>query len=51
MKKFNIVLILVFVLSICFAQAQTTTGKMSDKGRLALAVWVPDQDRKYASYS
>ena len=43
MKKFNIVLILVFVLSICFAQAQTTTGKMSDKGRLALAVWVPDQ--------
>ncbi|MBI5540093.1 MAG: hypothetical protein HY951_08545 [Bacteroidia bacterium] len=42
MKKLNIVLLLIFVMSISFSQAQTA-GKMSDKGRLALAVWVPDQ--------
>lgn len=43
MKKCKFVLLLAFALCIGFAQAQSTDGKMSDKGRLTLAVWVPDQ--------
>ena len=43
MKKYKFFLLLIFTVSISLAQAQTTTGKMPDKGRIALAVWVPDQ--------
>ncbi|MFA4852865.1 MAG: hypothetical protein WC868_09060 [Bacteroidales bacterium] len=43
MKKNKFVLLLAFALSISFAQAQNSDGKMTDKGRLALAAWVPDQ--------
>lgn len=42
MKNNKILLILILVMSFSFAKAQTT-GKMDDKGRLALAAWVPDQ--------
>jgi hypothetical protein len=43
MKKYKFLLLLAFVLCIGYAQAQGTDGKMSDKGRLTLAVWIPDQ--------
>ena len=43
MKKINIIFVLIFALSVGIAQAQGTDGKMSDKGRLALAAWVPQQ--------
>ncbi len=42
MKNNKIFLILILVMCFSFAKAQTT-GKMDDKGRLALAAWVPDQ--------
>ena len=41
MKKYKFLLLLTFVLSISMVKAQE--NKMSDKNRLALAVWVPDQ--------
>jgi hypothetical protein len=41
MKKLKFVLLLTFALCISYAQGQG--DKMSDKGRLTLAVWVPDQ--------
>ncbi|MEI6765831.1 MAG: hypothetical protein WCM76_09335 [Bacteroidota bacterium] len=43
MKKYITIFMLVIALYTGFAQAQGTDGKMSDKGRLALAVWVPEQ--------
>ncbi len=43
MKKYKFVLLLAFALCLSYAQAQTGDGKMTDKGRLTLAVWVPDQ--------
>jgi hypothetical protein len=43
MKNYKFVLLLIFALSIRLAQAQGTDGKMTDKGRLVLAVWVPEQ--------
>jgi hypothetical protein len=43
MKKYKFILLLAFACCISIAQAQTTDGKMSDKGRLTLAVWVPEQ--------
>jgi len=43
MKKFNLIIWLIFAISISLAQAQTSDGKMSDKGRLVLAAWVPEQ--------
>jgi hypothetical protein len=42
MKRYYFVLGLILVLSISLAQAQTD-GKMTDKGRLAIAAWVPQQ--------
>lgn len=41
MKKYKFVLLLAFALCFSYAQGQTD-GKMSDKGRLTLAVWVPE---------
>jgi len=43
MKKFTILLALVCIMCFGFVQAQNTEGKLNDKGRLTLAVWIPDQ--------
>lgn len=43
MKKVTILLVLACLLGTGFARAQNTEGKLNDKGRLALAVWIPDQ--------
>lgn len=43
MKKYKFVLLLTFALSIGLAQAQSTDGKLTDKGRIALVAWIPDQ--------
>jgi hypothetical protein len=42
MKNNKIILVLTFLLCFSFVQAQTP-GKMDEKGRLAIAVWIPDQ--------
>ncbi len=43
MKKYKYVLLLAFVTCMSYVQAQSGDGKMSDKNRFPLGVWVPDQ--------
>jgi len=44
MKKYKIILVLIFVQSILSSlQAQNSEKKLEDKGRLAIAAWVPEQ--------
>ena len=44
MNNYKLILLLTFAINIGFAQAQNSEKSLEDKGRLAVSVWVPEQD-------
>jgi len=49
MKKLQFIFFPIFFLCFALGHAQNTQGKMDDKGRLTLAVWIPDQIENFPS--